>query len=501
MNVELSRISRRFGSLQALSSVSVTIRPGTVHALVGENGAGKSTLARILGGLDQPDDGEILVDGRPVQYRSPRAALADGITIIAQELSLEPGRTVLENVFLGIESRRWGQLDRRAMRQRYDELTASSGLSLAPNAVVGRMRTAEQQKVEILRALARDARLVIMDEPTAALTADESERLLEVVRGLRADGTTIVYVSHFLEEVLAIADDVTVLRDGTHVVTAPAAEQTPHTLVSAMLGGPSDLSFPDRAERGEPGEVALSVRDLSRPPDFADIEFEVRAGEILGIAGLVGSGRSEVARAVFGADRRGQGRVEVAGRALRGRSPREAIQAGLVMLPESRKEQGLLMRRSLGENVALPHLTGLSRLGVIDSGREETETRDVVRRLDVRGAGSHTRITKLSGGNQQKAMFAKWLLRPPKVFIIDEPTRGVDIGAKHAIYRIIHSLAADGMAVLLISSEIEEILGLSDRVLVMRHGRLVAEFEHAQADQDAILRAAFGTHHDTPQEA
>jgi ABC-type sugar transport system ATPase subunit len=265
-----------------------------------------------------------------------------------------------------------------------------------------------------------------------------------------------------------------------------------------MLGGPSDLSFPDRSSRST-GEVVLSVRGLGRPPDFADVSFDVRAGEIVGVSGLVGSGRSEVARAVFGADRRRTGRVEVAGRELRGRSPREAIKAGVAMLPESRKDQGLLMRRPIAENVSLPHLHGLSRLGVIDGGRERAETGAVAKRLDVRSAGLRTPITKLSGGNQQKAMFAKWLLRRPRVLIVDEPTRGVDVGAKHAIYRIIDSLAAEGMAVLMISSEIEEVLGLSDRVLVMRAGRLVAEFDHMDADKDAVLQAAFGSH--PPQEA
>jgi ABC-type sugar transport system ATPase subunit len=261
-----------------------------------------------------------------------------------------------------------------------------------------------------------------------------------------------------------------------------------------MLGGPSDLEFPDKSARPAPGQVALSVRGLSRPPDFADISFDVRAGEIVGLAGLIGSGRSEVARAIFGADRFREGTVQLDGRPLRGHSPRDAIRAGLAMLPESRKDQGLLMRRPIVENVTLPHLEALSHLGVVNSRKELRETREVVQRLDVRAADTRTQMTKLSGGNQQKTMFAKWLVRPPKVLVIDEPTRGVDVGAKHAIYRIIDSLAANGMAVLVNSSEIEEVLGLSDRVLVMRNGRLAAEFTHAEANEDAVLRAAFGAH-------
>ena len=493
MEVELRNISKRFDSLRALSEVSFAIRSGTVHALVGENGAGKSTLVKILAGAERADAGEVWIGGRRVNHRSPHDALADGITIIAQELALEPGRKVIENVFLGIESSRGGLLDRRAMRARYEQLVVRVGFNVPPDAVVGRLRSADQQRVEILRALARDARLIIMDEPTAALTTEEAVRLLNVVRALRASGTTIVFVSHFLNEVLSVADAVTVLRDGRHVQTGPAAEESPQRLVSAMLGGPSDLSFPDKSARPGGGAAVLSVHGLGRPPDFEDISFDVRAGEIVGLAGLVGSGRSEVARAIFSADRHRLGTVEVSGRPFRGHSPRDAIRAGIGMLPESRK-QGLLMRRSIVENVTLPHLNTLSYWGLIGGRKELQQTLDIVRRLDVRAANVRILITRLSGGNQQKTMFAKWLFRTPQVLIIDEPTRGVDVGAKHAIYRIIDSLARTGIGVLLISSEIEEVLGLCDRVLVMRNGRLVDEFDGAKANKDVVLRAAFGAH-------
>ena len=500
MDAVLQGINKRYGSLQALRDVSVDIRSGTVHALVGENGAGKSTLMKILAGVEHADSGQVVVDGREVHYRTPHAALADGVTIIAQELSLEPGRTVLENVFLGVESTRHGMLDRRAMRARFEELAGRVDLRVSPDARVGRLRTAEQQKVEILRALARQARLVIMDEPTAALTTHEADRLLEIVRDLRASGTTVVYVSHFLAEVLAVADDVTVLRDGRHVRTARAAEETPTSLVTSMLGRASDLSFPDPASRPAPGEIVVSVRGLSRPPDFSDISFDLRAGEIVGLAGLIGSGRSEVARAIFGADPVASGTIEVDGRPLRKHGPRDAIRAGLAMLPESRKEQGLLMARPIAENVTLPHLRSLSTLGVVNSSSAKRETQRIVKALDVRGGDPRAQVNKLSGGNQQKAMFAKWLLRPPRVLVIDEPTRGVDVGAKHAIYELIDSLAREGMAVLVISSEIEEVLGLSDRILVMRTGRLTAEFKQGEASDDLILRAAFGAHADGENE-
>ena len=493
VNVDLRNISKRFDSLQALSDVSFTIHSGTVHALVGENGAGKSTLVKIIAGVERPDEGEILIDERRVNYKSPHDALADGITIIAQELALETDRKVVENVYLGIETNRFGILDRRAIRNRYDNLVARVGLPVPPEAIVGRLRPADQQRVEILRALARNARLIIMDEPTAALTTDEAGRLLDVVRALRASGSTIVYVSHFLNEVLAIADSVTVLRDGRHVQTEPAADQTPGRLVTAMLGGPSDLSFPDKTARSTAGAPVLSVRELGRPPDFSDVSFEVHAGEIVGLAGLIGSGRSEVARAIFAADRQRQGAVSIQGRPFNGRSPRDAIGVGVGMLPESRK-LGLLMRRSISENVTLPHLATLNFAGLIRTGQEFREASETIRRVDVRAPSPHVQITKLSGGNQQKTMFAKWLFRPPKVLIIDEPTRGVDVGAKHAIYRIIDSLARSGIAVLLISSEIEEVVGLCDRVLVMRNGRIVQELKGATVNRDIVLQAAFGAH-------
>jgi ABC-type sugar transport system ATPase subunit len=443
--------------------------------------------------VERADVGEVWIGGQRVNHRSPHDALADGITIIAQELALEPGRKVIENVFLGIESNRLGLLDRRAMRARYEQLVARVGLNVPPDSIVGRLRTADQQRVEILRALARDARLIIMDEPTAALTTEEAGHLLEVVRALRASGATIVYVSHFLNEVLSVADVVTVLRDGRHVQTGQAAEESPERLVSAMLGGPTDLSFPDKPARPGRGTAVLSLRGLGRAPDFENVSFDVHAGEIVGLAGLIGSGRSEVARAVFCADPHRAGTVEVAGRPFDGHSPRDAIRVGIGMLPESRK-QGLLMRRSIVENITLPHLSSLSFVGILRGRKEVRQTLDIVRRLDVRATNVWTLLTKLSGGNQQKTMFAKWLFRPPKVLIIDEPTRGVDVGAKHAIYRIIDSLARTGIGVLLISSEIEEVLGLSDRILVMRNGRLVDEFDGAKANKDMVLRAAFGAH-------
>jgi ABC-type sugar transport system ATPase subunit len=494
--VEVRGVSKRFGGVVALDGIELEIEHRSIHALVGENGAGKSTLAKILSGVHRADDGEVWVEGRRVDYRSPRAALADGITIIAQEPTLVPHRSVQENVYLGVEGGRAGIVDDRRTSRRFAALVRESGIELPPRRLARTLRVADQQKVEVLRAIARDAKLFVMDEPTSALTADESDRLFEVIKRLRDRGATVVYVSHFLPEVLALADTVTVLRDGRLVRTSPTADETPDKLVTAMLGRPLDLTFPEKSPPPADAPIVLSVRGLARPPAVQEASFDIRAGEILGLAGLIGSGRSEVARAIFGADRRTGGLVEVDGKRLDARSPRAAIRRGVAMLPEDRKRQGLLMLRSLVDNVTLPHLGDVSSVGVMALRSERKRTSELIGRLDVRTRSNKARVNTLSGGNQQKVLFAKWLFRRPRVFIADEPTRGVDVGAKLAIHRLIHSLAAQGIAVLLISSEHEEVLGLAHRVLVMRAGRIVAEFDGQTMSEDAVLHAAFATEGD-----
>ena len=492
-HVGVEGLTKRFGGVHALRGIDLEIMRGSIHALVGENGAGKSTLAKILAGVYRPEEGTIVVNGRAVDYRSPRDALADGITIIAQEPTVVPHRSVQENVFLGVEGGRAGILDRRRTARRFAQLVERTGIELPGRALPRTLTVADQQKVEILRAIARDADLFIMDEPTSALTADESERLFELIRALQARGATIVYVSHFLQEVLSLADTVTVLRDGSLVRTAPAAEESPERLVSGMLGRTLDLTFPDKKPPPADAPVVLSVRGLSRPTAVVDVSLDIRAGEILGLAGLIGSGRSEVARAIFGADRATAGTIELDGRPIRPRSPRAGVRQGIVMLPEDRKRQGLLMLRSLIENVTLPHLDDVSHGGVIQRRSEAARTSRVIESLDVRRRSNRVPVSTLSGGNQQKVLFARWLFDRPRVFIADEPTRGVDVGAKRAIYELIQSLAADGIAVLLISSEHEEVLGLAHRVLVMRGGRVVAELDERTMSEDAVLRAAFAT--------
>jgi ABC-type sugar transport system ATPase subunit len=488
-HVELAGVSKRFGEIQALREVDLTIRRGSIHGLVGENGAGKSTLGKIIAGVHRADGGEVRVEGEPVSYRSTRDALAQGITMIAQEPTLVPHRSVQENVFLGIERGVAGVVNARELSRRYADLVRDTGIDLEARRLARTLRVADQQKAEILRAIAREVKLIVMDEPTSALTRDESERLFALMRRLQAAGTTIVYVSHLLDEVLALADTVTVLRDGRVIRTSPASEETSAKLVTAMLGRSIDVTFPAKQPPAD-GPVVLEVSELSRPPAVEDVSFHIREGEIVGLAGVLGSGRSEVARAIFGADRRAGGRVTLDGAELRARSPRQAIRQGVVMLPEDRKTQGLFMLRSIAENITLAHLPDVSQAGVIRPGAERERVQELVARLDVRAPSPRVRVNTLSGGNQQKVLFARWLFRRPRVLIIDEPTRGVDIGAKLAIYELIRTLAQERLAILLISSEHEELLGLAHRVLVMRTGRIVAELDDDTMSEDALLRAA-----------
>jgi ABC-type sugar transport system ATPase subunit len=491
--IELAGIDKRYGGVHALRSVDIAIAEGSIHALVGENGAGKSTLGRVIAGAVRPDAGHMFVRARKVSYRSPRDALSDGLTMIAQEPVLVPQRSVLDNVFLGQEPHHAGVLASRRQRRKFADLSKRAGLQLRPQTKVRELAVADRQKVAILQALARDAQLIVMDEPTASLTPDEIQRLFEIVRALSTSGTTIVYVTHFLKEVLDLAEAVTVLKDGQVVRTSRTADETPEALVTAMLGRTLDLTFPPKTPPKEGAPVVLRVTGLRRESVLNGVSLEVRAGEIVGLAGLIGSGRSEVAHAIFGALRVDRGDVYVREKKVRRRSPAAAIRAGIALLPEDRKLQGLLMRRSVVQNVTLPHLREVSHLGVLTGRRERATVQELTTRLDVRMARLSALMDSLSGGNQQKVLFAKWLYERPLVLLADEPTRGVDVGAKRAIYQIITDLASEGVAVLLISSELEEVLGLAHRVLVMRAGRISAEFSSVAISGDEVMHAAFGT--------
>ncbi len=487
--LQLLDVAKHFGGVQALRGVSLEVARASVHALVGENGAGKSTLGRIVSGVIAPDGGRMLLDGEQIAFRSPRDALVHKVAGIAQEPFVVPQLTVAQNVFLGVEPSSGGVLRGRRLYSAYDDLAARAGFDLPGRAPAGRLRTGEQQKVEILRALSRDAQLIVMDEPTAALSAGETEQLHGIIRSLAAGGTTIILISHFLREVLELSDAVTVLRDGGLIRTSPAAAETEQSLVEAMLGRPLTSTFPAKQQAPAGAPVVLTVQGVSAP-GVEDASFVVRAGEIVGLAGLVGAGRTELARALFGAAKLSGGTVTLADGTPLGRSPHRSLSGGLALVPESRKDEGLLFGRSSIENTTLSRLARLARAGVVRRRLERKTARAMLDRCDVRGSYGAP-VHALSGGNQQKVMLARTLLCDPQVLIADEPTRGVDVGAKRAIYDFLAEFAASGRGVILISSELEEVLGLAHRILVMRRGRIVAHLAGEDMTENAILRAAF----------
>lgn len=490
--VEFRGVSKSFGATVALDDVSLTVAAGEVHALVGENGAGKSTLGKVLAGIVPPDAGEVLLAGRPVQIGSPRQALAAGVTMIAQELSLVPGLSVADNVYLGIEPHRGPWVRRRDIRKAFQALVASSGIEVAADAEVGSLRIGDQQKVEILRALARHARVIVMDEPTARLSGDETAVLLSTVRSLAESGATIIFVSHFLDEVLGVADSVTIMRDAAVVRSGPARNESRASLIEGMTGRPLDAMFPVRRPPAEDAPTVLEVQGLTRQGIFSDIDLTVREGEIVVLSGLVGSGRSEVLQAIYGSAPATSGDMSLQGEAYRPKSVRDALNAGMALIPESRKDLGLILGRSVADNITLPYLRDVERSGLVSLRREDAIARDRMAAVGVKAASPRIEVTTLSGGNQQKVLFARSLVRTPSLLLADEPTRGVDVGAKRSIYDLITGLASEGMGVLVVSSEIEEVMGLAHRILVMHQGRVVAEFVGAQADEASVVAAAFG---------
>lgn len=491
--LEVRGVFKHFGGVQAVIDASLSLGAGRIHGLAGENGAGKSTLGKIIAGALAPDHGSLLLEGAPVRFRAPRDALAAGIAVITQEIALVPNATVEDNVLLGIEPATAGVVRRRERRQRFNELNEQTGLGLSPGAAVRTLRVATQQMVEVMRAIARGARLIVMDEPTAALTQNETERLLEIIRKLAAEGTSVLLVSHYLEELLSVCDEITVMRDGAVVKTSPASAETPQSLVRAMIGRDLALEYPAKSPAPGTAPAVLEAREIHRAPVLEDISLSVRAGEIVGLAGLVGSGRSEVARALCGVDSIDGGEILLDGAPIHVRGPRQAARHGIVMLPEDRKEQGLVMLRPVRENITLATLAHMAKGGLIERKLERRRADELVDELDIRTPSSDVPVGTLSGGNQQKTLFAKWLVRPPRVLIADEPTRGVDIGAKRQIHELIIRLAQAGMAVLLISSELEEVIGLAHRVLVMRHGRIVAEYDGEEATMERVLASAFAS--------
>jgi simple sugar transport system ATP-binding protein/ribose transport system ATP-binding protein len=488
--VDVRNVSKSFGGVRALRDVSLIVEEGSIHGWVGQNGAGKSTLGRILGGEIRPDSGEIIVGGEAIAPRSPRDALRLGIVAVQQELSLVPQLSVLDNVFLGVESASPLGLDRAGMTRSYGGVAGQLGVLIPPTTRVGNLSVAQQQQIEIIRAIVRDARLIVFDEPTAALTGDQSRLLHETMRTLQSRGTTLVYVSHLLDDVLDVCQTVTVLRDGSVVRSAPAETETTGSLIEAMLGRSLSQSFPVR-KGGSSDDVVLGVENLSNPPLLRDLSLAVRAGEIVGLGGLVGSGRSESCRAIFGADRH-SGEIFVEGKSVQIRSPAQAIKHGIAFLPEDRKALGLHLARPVRENISLPHLRRFSRRGHLDRRSEIRATAEMLARLGVRADAREAAATTLSGGNQQRVLFGKWLLETPKVLIADEPTRGIDVGAKRAIYELLFDLADNGIGILIVSSEFEELIGLCDRVLVLHRGVQAAELLREDLTEERLMNAAFG---------
>ncbi|MFJ6982921.1 MULTISPECIES: sugar ABC transporter ATP-binding protein [unclassified Streptomyces] len=487
----LRDVAKSFGAVRALRGVTLELFPGEVHALAGENGAGKSTLIKALAGVHRPDTGQVLLDGAPVAFHGPGDARDAGIAVIYQEPTLFPDLSIAENIFMGRRPRRsLGRIDHRATRAATAGLMRRLGVALDPDRPARGLSIADQQIVEIAKALSFDARVLIMDEPTAALTGGEVARLFTVVRALSAQGAAVLFVSHRLEEIFAICSRVTTLRDGALVASEPLAGMTEDDLVRRMVGRDLDELYPK--QEVTPGEVALSVRRLTREGVFTDVSFEVRRGEIVALAGLVGAGRTEVARAVFGVDRPDAGEVEVLGRALTPGAPSLAMAAGLALVPEDRRAQGLVTGLSIERNIGLTGLRATTRAGLMDRRAERDRALDWAVRLQVKYARLADTVNTLSGGNQQKVVLAKWLATAPEVLIVDEPTRGIDVGTKAEVHRLLSRLAAEGVAVLMISSDLPEVLGMADRVLVMHEGRLTAEIPRSAATEETVMAAATG---------
>jgi rhamnose transport system ATP-binding protein len=487
----LEHATKSFGAVHALEDGSIELYPGEAHGLVGENGAGKSTLVKILAGVHRPDTGRLLVDGTEAIFDNAKQSQQAGIAIIFQEPTLFPDLSVAENIFIGAQPLKAGhRIDHRGMRRRTAELFDRLGVRMDPDRPARGLSIADQQLVEIAKALTSDARVIVMDEPTAALTSTEVERLFGIARALRDQGAAVLFVSHRLEEIFDLCQRVTVMRDGRHVWTKPTEDLTTASIIRAMVGRDMDALFPkEEAERGKP---ALQVARLTREGVFTDVSFDVHAGEIVALAGLVGAGRSEVARAIFGIDKADAGTVSVNGKRLRNGSPTAAMRAGVGLVPEDRRQQGLIMDLSIQGNIALASLGRVQKVGLIPFGAERRFASDWVTRLQLKYGKLTNPVWTLSGGNQQKVVLAKWLARRPTVLIVDEPTRGIDVGTKAEVHRLLSDLAGQGVAVLMISSELPEVLGMADRIIVLFEGRVTGEFLRGQVDEDAIMHAATG---------
>lgn len=489
--IQMKNITKRFGGVKALSDVSLNVKKGEIHALIGENGAGKSTLMKILAGAYEKDDGEILIDGKKAKITSPKSAINLGVSVIYQEFMLAPDLTVAENIFIDKLAGSKALINWKDLKKRAKEQLLKLGFEdIDPEEEVGNLSVAYQQIVEICKCLARNSKVLVFDEPTAVLTFSETQKLLSIIRNLKDKGVSIIYISHRLEELLEISDHVTVLKDGQYVGTVSTASLNKEELVSMMVGREITQLFPER--NAKIGEEILKVENLNAGDMVQNVCFSVKRGEVVGFSGLVGSGRTEAMRAIFGADKRDSGKVIYFGEEVSFKDPKEAILNGFGLLPEDRKKQGLLLEQSIRMNTTLASMFKIKKLGVINHKKEKAYVKDLLASISTKYSSMEDNANSLSGGNQQKIAFAKWLATDCKCIVLDEPTRGVDVGAKTEIYKIINNLAEEGVGVILISSEMAEIIGMCDRAIVMRQGTVAGEVEKSDLTENNLIKLAMG---------
>ena len=491
MRIEMRGIDKSFGSNQVLKQAGFTLESGEVHALMGENGAGKSTLMKILTGVYTKDAGTVLVDGKEVNYKNPQEAEKAGIVFIYQELNVMFDLTVEENLFMGKEIHgKFGICDKKAMQKKAQEALNILGVNISPKTVMAELSVGQQQMVEICKALMADAKVIIMDEPTAALTQSETVALFKVIEALRKKGVSMVYISHRMEEIFELCDRITVLRDGSYIGVKNIPETNMNEIVKMMIGREIGERYPSRNVKI--GKEVLKVKELTRKGTFHDVNFSVRAGEVLGVSGLMGAGRTEIMQAIFGNLSYESGTIEIDGKEVKISNPRQAMEHGIGFITEDRKTEGLMLDKSIRENISLCNLRRISKSSVISREAEKNMVAEAIKDLHIKCFGSYHECNNLSGGNQQKVVLAKWILTNPKILILDEPTRGVDIGAKKEIYSIINKLAAQGVAIIMVSSELPEVLGMSDNIMVVREGEVRGIISYEEANQERVMTLATG---------
>ena len=491
MRIEMRGIDKSFGSNQVLKQAGFTLESGEVHALMGENGAGKSTLMKILTGVYTKDAGTVLVDGKEVNYKNPQEAEKAGIVFIYQELNVMFDLTVEENLFMGKEMHgKFGICDKKAMQKKAQEALNILGVNISPKTVMAELSVGQQQMVEICKALMADAKVIIMDEPTAALTQSETVALFKVIESLRKKGVSMVYISHRMEEIFELCDRITVLRDGSYIGVKNIPETNMNEIVKMMIGREIGERYPSRNVKI--GKEVLKVKELTRKGTFHDVNFSVRAGEVLGVSGLMGAGRTEIMQAIFGNLSYESGTIEIDGKEVKISNPRQAMEHGIGFITEDRKTEGLMLDKSIRENISLCNLRRISKSSVISREAEKNMVAEAIKDLHIKCFGSYHECNNLSGGNQQKVVLAKWILTNPKILILDEPTRGVDIGAKKEIYSIINKLAAQGVAIIMVSSELPEVLGMSDNIMVVREGEVRGIISYEEANQERVMTLATG---------